>query len=472
MPAGFNILNQLLRFSFRLVRQTEVKGKHIGSLGFVFHFARVEIFLSVLLNGELVQLFKIAHILTDQLAHLNKEPVGIGKIRGSDQILVRKAAGCFVTGIQGQPVTKMIRMQVKQTPLRAVFLHKEDPLLHRVELIADHLGIAISSVHPVRNHHRCIAPGRGSVGLPASVVGADIRNCAVGSLVTSQIMEPLFEEFLGLICNGCGSGEHLGIARPASSFVTLGAVQRNIDKIAPMSPHNIFVKLLHKGIRTFKISRSLHIREHHNSLKLRGINFFPEEAFQSDIAEPMECKVGFIHPLLSIGCNTDLRLGITEVRSVEIAFFIQNFRVRNRKLSTSPLRHYPLHITGNVLTEINHRFALGGCKDLHCVQAHHLPGHFAFRWDQNFFIYIVQLSNGENLVRSSSKINGFAVIDVGIQDMALAAFPASIRRNQGSCSVLILNFQCRNQSSFFIGNALIVFVGAAMEPPAIGQGDF
>ena len=212
---------------------------------------------------------------------------------------------------------------------------------HAVVLLLEDPGIAVAPVHLPGDDHGRVRPPRRSRRLSAlriggQHVGDDVGDGAVFVLIGLDVAEPLGEEPGHVHVQGGGGGEDLGIPGPAHALVALGAVGGDVEEIPLLAPDDVAQELVDQRLRRHDLTRGRHGgMDDDAGQAVRGER--PRVAVDHDVPEPEEREMR-LERLVAAAFQrvADGRLGLAQVREVDVPFLVEDFGMPQRSPSCPP----------------------------------------------------------------------------------------------------------------------------------------
>ena len=384
-----------------------------------------------------------------------------------------------------EPVAVMVTVVPQIASVLASAHHVVHPTFHAIVLLFKHADVAEGHVVIPRNDGGRIRPtGSCRTIITMIGVGNDSRHSTISPLIGSQVCQPFVEEVVHSSQERSCAEEHLCVARPSQTLVTLRAIGRHIHKVVPESPFDVVLKLVDDRIRRTELPNSIKTRADRYGFEIFQTEF-AFQAFHADVSEAIE-GMARLEALLSFPVENEQAgsLGGTHVRGVEITVLIQHFGMGNAYLVALLARKLHTLPSHDVLPEVDdllpfrcnddflcrnrlirlHRFA-NRCYQMVLRHIHHLGLPAPYR---------LRLDACPRRIHQAC-INGFTIIDIGKSDTASlggfllcrhTTFPFAVREDASLRAIRIFNVDLHQQ-----GNVLPILVSvlrvAGIHPTAI-----
>ena len=283
-----------------------------------------------------------------------KADIGYKVIIGRALALITQAGAL---GVQPQPVTVLVPGLPKAV-FAALALDKLDPVLHAVVAALQNPLVAVGAVERPRQYRDNIPPERRAVLLVAHNIRHNLRHTHIGAQLAGQIAQPLGHKRHNVLVEGRRRAERGHIAGPAQTLTALGAVGGNIEEVVPLAPLNILLQPVDAAVRTGKAAGLLQVGGKETGRKKHVLAVL--QPLHTQIAETVPGKMR-VQRLLTTAQDIGVgRLGKTQVFGVEIAVFVQRFRVAQGQCLARLAVNFHLDPASQVLAKIIDLFTLGG----------------------------------------------------------------------------------------------------------------
>ena len=141
-------------------------------------------------------------------------------------------------------------------------------------MIFDNLHVVIHHIYIIRHDDTCVRPCRRILAAAASRSRNNVGICSLVALRVTGVLHTLVEETVNIGIVSGSYAERLCVARPAVTFVTLRAVGRNAEVVAPLSPEGVGNELIYELIRGHDASDFLGCRAYDLRNKVKNFNIF------------------------------------------------------------------------------------------------------------------------------------------------------------------------------------------------------
>ena len=210
------------------------------------------------------------------------------------------------------------------------------PSLHALVLAFEKAPIAVYLVHGIGTDRRGIPPCGRSLRIFRNDIGHGLRDAVLFGLLGGDVAQPLAEKQRDVIVKRGRAAEHLCVARPPESFITLGAVGGNIQKVSPLSPYDILLQTVDAGVVALERPRFFHIGMQDQQTKFAERR--PFSALYPDITEPVCRKMRTKRLLFAIQNVFILRLRAAQIGRIKVPRLVEHFGMReDDPLSPPPL---------------------------------------------------------------------------------------------------------------------------------------
>ena len=225
-----------------------------------------------------------------------------------------------------------------------------DPSPHHWQTLAQLYSIAISHVKLPWNYAGGISPRGGDACFFIAAVSETVRHNsgdrAVRPLLQRHVIQPFVKKSLDIVVNGSRATEHLCVSGPAKALVTLRAIRRNIQIVAPLPPENIVIELVDICISAAKTASAIHIRIDGNRHKRGQIDGFQRILTQTNISEALK---GISRLEYVVAATENIRHFIAcgaIVFVIKISLAVQCFRMVQHNAPAARSTDAKFHITG------------------------------------------------------------------------------------------------------------------------------
>ena len=368
-----------------------------------------------------VQFLIFGNVLTQKFAGLHHQRAGVGEESGCDEVVGGGAHIAVLAGIHGQPVAVVHAAQPQEFG-RAGAVEVIHPCLHHGQMLLQQLFVAVGFVQLPGDDAGGIAPGGGDTGGMLHGHGNDTTDNAVFlSLINGHIAQPLFHELLNIEVDGGGAAEHLGVAGPAQTLVTLGAVGGDVQIVGLLTPDDVVIQLVDLFVAAAVRTGALHIGIDGDGGEVCQIHSFEGILGQPDVAEALEAVAGLEHIGFTTADIGHFASGVAVVGVVEVAVGIQHFAVVQHDAAAPGGGDGNLHIAGHILAKVDDLLALGGDDQFHGSQMFLLGDVLAYLGD-----HLAADLDGPGVAQQlnfGGLVHGLAVVDLGEGDFVCVNLP-------------------------------------------------
>ena len=354
--------------------------------------------------------------------------------------------------MQRQPVAELPSRSPDQARARSA-PRVIDPRAHARILALEQAPVAIRQVHRPGNDDGDIGPTGGAreVGrVTAQWIRNHPRDTAAGILIGRHIGQPLREEAGDVHVERGSPREHLGISRPAETLVALRAVRRHVEKIAALTPDDVPLQLVEQRVRGYETPRLREIGRDRDARDGGRIRWSGKSS-DGHVPKAMECEVRLVHfSTVPAECVAVRLSGCAQVGGVEIALPVEHLAEAQRDGRTGRSADAETRPAGEVLAEVEYRFARRRQADRHRAQLAYATYRWRQRCDQrgrgridasNRYPLAIVVRRARPAAEFSPRVIRFTAIDVRREHRTRLGLPAAVRHDALGASALIADLE-------------------------------
>ena len=333
-------------------QQAHVQGQEVAGLGVALDApVRRDIGIDERLPNGAVQVVILAGVLAfaNGEGHLAHQSGVVGEVGGGDDVLGR-------VGGDGEPVAVVVVQPLRAQQAGIGLADVLNPPGHRLVMLFDDAPVAVHAVDGPRHDDAGVSPGRRAVSRSDQTRG-HVRERAAGGLGVAHVPHPLGEEGgdVHVVCGG--PYEDLGVPQPAQPFVALGAVGRDAQEVAALSPPDVALELVDHGVGALELADRRRVGMQDDAGD--GVLARPAGiAGQLHVTKAVEGEARFIGLLAVALQRVDVcRFGGAQIGGVDAPVGIKHLRESQRDLVPSFAPHPQAGPTHHVLREVEDEHA-------------------------------------------------------------------------------------------------------------------